>query len=183
MGNTKTFAYDDAGNLSQYTDADGRVRQYQNDAAGNVASEIWYADASLATSHQPLATITYARDSAGRITSEADANSADTYTYDSAGNLASTTESLPNGPTVVLTYQYDSAGNRTQMASTIDGVADFVDDYTYDSAGDVISVVEHGVTGGDAVASKEIDLTSRRRSDAGYTPRRTFRDTVLSSVE
>ena len=62
------------------------------------------------------------------------------------------------GPTVVLAYQYDSAGRRTQMAATIDGTADFVDDTTYDSLGRVVSVVEHGVESGNAVAAKEITL-------------------------
>ena len=68
------------------------------------------------------------------------------------------------GPTVVLAYQYDSAGHRTQMAATIDGTADFVDDYVYDSLGRVVSVTEHGVEGGNAVADKTIDFTY---NDAG----------------
>ncbi len=179
LDNTKTFAYDSAGNLSQYTDADGRANTYQYDSAGNVSGETWYPTAEDAeNAEDPTNAISYARDSAGRITSEADANSADTYAYDSAGNLASATESLPDGPTVVLTYQYDSAGNRTQMASTIDGVADFVDDYTYDSAGDVISVVEHGVTGGDAVANKEIDLTYNSDGELATVDR--YEDGVLA---
>ncbi len=179
LDNTKTFAYDPAGNLSQYTDADGRANTYQYDSAGNVSGETWYPTAEDAeNAEDPTNAISYARDSAGRITSEADANSADTYAYDSAGNLASATESLPDGPTVVLTYQYDSAGNRTQMASTIDGVADFVDDYTYDSAGDVISVVEHGVTGGDAVANKEIDLTYNSAGELATVDR--YQDGVLA---
>ena len=95
------FAYDPAGNLSQYTDADGRANTYQYDSAGNVSGETWYPTAEDAeNAEDPTNAISYARDSAGRITSEADANSADTYAYDSAGNLASATESLPDGPTV-----------------------------------------------------------------------------------
>jgi RHS repeat-associated protein len=50
------------------------------------------------------------------------------------------------------------------MAATIDGTADFADDYTYDSLGRVVSVIEHGVTGGNAVAEKEITLAY---NDAG----------------
>ncbi len=45
------------------------------------------------------------------------------------------------------------------MAAFVDSSCDFVDDYSYDSLGRVISVVEYGVSGGDAVANKEIDLT------------------------
>jgi RHS repeat-associated protein len=44
------------------------------------------------------------------------------------------------------------------MAATIDGTTDFFDDYVYDSLGRVITVSEHGVEGGNAVAEKEIDL-------------------------
>ena len=86
------------------------------------------------------------------------------YVYNDAGLIASTTESSVGGPTVTLAYQYNDAGQRTQMAATIDGTPDFVDDYTYDSLGRVVTVTERGVTGGNAVAQKEIDITY---SDAG----------------
>jgi RHS repeat-associated protein len=132
-------------------------------------SETWYANAgatgsasagSGATgSASALNTIQYARDSAGRITSESDNNSADSYTYDAAGDVTSATESLPDGPTVVLDYQYNAAGDRTETAATIDGTADFVDDYGYDSLGRVTSVHQHGVDGGDSVADVSADFT------------------------
>jgi YD repeat-containing protein len=121
------------------------VRDYGYDENGNVASETWYAgegsgiggqgsegsgqsDSSLAASHQPLNTIVYEYDSAGRIVSESDAYSSVAYVYNDAGQITSTTQSSVDGPTVTLDYQYDSSGNRTQMAAYIDGVADFVDD-------------------------------------------------------
>ena len=135
------------------------VRVYQYDSAGNVASETWYATAQDAEDAENAQnTIVYQRDSAGRITSESDAVSSVAHVYDSAGRIASTIQSSVGGPTVVLAYQYDSAGRRTQMAATIDGTADFVDDCIYDSLGRVVSINEHGVTGGNAVALKEIDL-------------------------
>jgi RHS repeat-associated protein len=159
LGDTQHYAYDADGNLVRYTDANGQIRQYQYDQNGRVTSETWYANATDAANGQnPEDTIVYEYDSAGRITSESDDVSSDTYQYDSQGNLISTTESSVDGPTTVLTYQYDSAGRRTEMATTIDGVADLVDDYSYDSLGRVVSVEEHGVSGGDAVAEKEIDI-------------------------
>jgi RHS repeat-associated protein len=91
---------------------------------------------------------------------------------------ASTTEALPNGPTVVLNYQYNPAGQRTEMAVTIDGVPDFVDDYSYNAAGQVISVTEHGVTGGDAVANKEIDLSYNADGELATVDR--YQDGVLA---
>ena len=132
---TRQFAYDSSGNLSQYTDRNGQIRQYQYDSSGNVASETWYATRTMPTrsAERPENTIQYTRDSAGDILSETDDSSSDTYVYNDAGQITSTTETTVGGPTVVLAYQYDSSGDRTQMAATIDGTADFVDDYTYNS--------------------------------------------------
>jgi RHS repeat-associated protein len=69
-------------------------------------------------------------------------------------------------------------GERTEMAATIDGTPDFVDDYTYDAVGNVVSVVEHGVTGGDAVANKEIDLTYNAGGELATVTR--YEDGVLA---
>ena len=165
LGASRYFSYDTAGNLSQYQDRNGAVRQYAYDSSGNVASETWYGNATDADASQNAEnTIPYVHDSAGRITSEADNDTADIYTYNDAGQIASTTESSVGGPAVTLAYQYNSAGQRTQMAATVDGTADFVDDYTYNAAGEVASVHQHGVAGGDAVADIEVDLAY---NDAG----------------
>jgi RHS repeat-associated protein len=64
------------------------------------------------------------------------------------------------------------------MAATIDGTPDFVDDYAYNAAGEVISVTEHGVTGGDAVANKEIDLTYNSAGELATVDR--YQDGVLA---
>ena len=76
------------------TDRNGQVRQYQYDAGHNVSSETWYANATDADAGQNAAnTIVYTRDSAGRILSESDNGSTDTYAYNDAGQITSTTES------------------------------------------------------------------------------------------
>jgi uncharacterized delta-60 repeat protein/RHS repeat-associated protein len=165
LGLTRYFAYDDSGNLARYTDRNARVNLYQYDSSGNVASETWYADSTDADNQQnALNTIVYQRDSAGRITFESDDYSSVVYVYNDAGQITSTTQTSEDSPTVTLAYQYDTAGRRTQMAAFVDSSCDFVDDYTYDSLGRVISVTEHGVTSGNAVATKEIDLVY---NDAG----------------
>ena len=129
----------------------------------SLTTETWYnsvADAEGATgSASATNTINYTYDSTGRILTESDNNSSDTYTYNTAGQLTNTTESSINGPTVTLSYQYNAADERSQMAATIDGTADFVDDYSYDSLGRVASVTQHGVPGGDAVADVQVDFT------------------------
>ncbi len=144
LGASRYFTYDNAGNLAQYTDRNGQIRQFGYDSSGNLASETWYATAGDAeNAENPENTIQYTHDSAGRITSESDNNTADTYTYNDTGELTSTTESSVGGPTVTLAYQYNPAGERTEMAATIDGTADFVDDYAYNSLGQVVSVTQH----------------------------------------
>ena len=165
LGASRYFAYNDLGNLSWFTDRNGKIRQFGYDVAGNLASETWYANGTDADAQQNATnTINYERDSAGRIISESDDFSSVIYVYNDAGWITSTTQSSVGGPTVTLDYQYDSAGRRTRMAATIDGVADFVDDYLYDSQGRVVSVVEHGVEGGNAVTLKEINIAY---NDAG----------------
>ncbi len=169
LGISRYFGYNEAGGLARYTDRNGRVRQYGYDDAGNVASETWYSSAEDADNAanpspespapSPVNTIAYERDAAGRIVSETDNISSVIYVYNDAGQITSTTQSSVGGPTVTIEYQYDTGGHRTQMAATIDGAADFVDDYTYDDLGRIVSVTEHGVEGGNAVAEKEIDLT------------------------
>ncbi len=159
LSNSTSCSYDSAGNLARYTDANGQIRQYDYDSAGNVSGETWYATTQDAENAQNVEnTIHYERDYVGRITAEWDSVSSVVYVYSDAGQITSTTQSSVDGPTVTLTYQYDADGNRTQMAAIIDGTPDFVDDYVYDSLGRVVSVVEHGVEGGNAVTSKEIDL-------------------------
>ena len=158
--NSVRYTYDAAGNLVAYTNRNGNVINDTYDANHYVTSETWYNSVADANATQnPTNTINYTYDSTGRILSESDNNSSDTYQYDAQGDLISTTESSVDGPTVTLAYQYNAADQRSQMAATIDGTADFVDDYSYDSSGRVASVTQHGVPGGDAVADVEVDFT------------------------
>jgi len=159
LGASRYFTYGAAGDLVRYTDRNGRVRQFEYDSDHHVTSETWYTDTADAGAHQNAQnTIQCEYDSAGRIVSESDDFSSVIYVYNEAGQILSTTQSSVDGPTVTLHYQYDTCGRRTQMAATIDGTADFVDDYGYDELGRVVSVTEHGVAGGNAVAEKRIEL-------------------------
>ena len=159
MGDSRHYAYDPAGDLTRYVDRNGVVRQYTYDSAHRVIGETWYASVADADAAQNATNqIEYAYDEAGRIVYEADAGSSVSYTYNDAGQITSTTSSSDGAPTVTLDYAYDADGNRTRMSATVDGVADFVEDYAYDDSGRVISVVQHGVDGGNAVAEKELVL-------------------------
>jgi RHS repeat-associated protein len=59
----------------------------------------------------------------------------------------------------LLAAQYDDAGNVVQIEATIDGTADFVNNNQADNAGRMIQATQAGVTGGSAVASKQVDLS------------------------
>ena len=165
LGESRNYVYDDAGDLVQYIDRTGVVRQYTYDAQHRVVAETWYASLADADAGQnSLNSIQYAYDSAGRIIFEADNYSSLAYAYNDAGQITSTTTSSVSTPTATLDYEYNSAGNRTRAAATIGGVCDYVEDYAYDSAGRLVSVVQHGVEGGAAVAEKRLDFAY---NDAG----------------
>ena len=114
-GNRVSYAYDDQGNLVAFTDRTGNVINDTYDANHYVTSETWYNSVADANATQnPTNTINYTYDSTGRILSESDNNSSDTYQYDAQGDLISTTESSVDGPTVTLSYQYNFAGERSR---------------------------------------------------------------------
>jgi len=159
LGASRYFEYDEYGDLTRYTDRDGRVRIYQYDSNHRVTSETWYANATDADLEQnALNAILYTYDSAGNLLSESDNQSSYIYTYDYWGQLTSVTSANAGGPTVVFVITYDDYGDRTSLSAAIDGVDDFQNDYVYDDYGRIQSVHQHGVSGGNAVADKRVDL-------------------------
>jgi YD repeat-containing protein len=93
------------------------------------------------------------------LTSGSDPAGTFTYAYDALGRATSITHDISGlGSQVVMNHQYDAAGNRTQLAATIGGTADFVTDYTYDALHRMRRIEQHGVSGGNAVAEKRVDL-------------------------
>jgi RHS repeat-associated protein len=134
-------------------------------------SETWYADTADADAGQnALDVFQYAYNSAGQIVSESSVgqvanlssttSSSDVYTYDSQGRETSVTESSTGGPTVVLSYQYTGTSTEPSVVSaSIDGTPDYQDTYQYDSQGDVTQITQTGQSGGDAVATVQVDLT------------------------
>ena len=171
LGASAYYSYDSAGDLTQYTDYDGRVREFTYDANHDLLSETWYADTADADAGQnALDVFQYAYNSAGQIVSESSVgqvanlsstySSSDVYTYDSQGRETSVTESSTGGPTVVLSYQYTGTSTEPSVVSaSIDGTPDYQDTYQYDSQGDVTQITQTGQTGGDAVATVQVDLT------------------------
>jgi YD repeat-containing protein len=176
LGDSSYFAYDTAGNLVRYTDADGRVDVYQYDSQNRLTSETDYADAADADAQEnPLDVFQYAYDSSGNLLSASDDTSSDTYAYDGENRLTTATEAAAGSPTVVLTYQYNGqSGGLSQVSSdetgtvpfdepvsvaaTIDGVADYQNTYQYNDLGEMVRITQGGQPGGNAVADKEVDF-------------------------
>jgi len=126
-GGRTSYAYDGAGRVTSATLPNGVEATWTYDASGRVASVTW-ADGSTT-----LASETYSRDSAGRITSVDRGGDTVGYTYDAEGRVAS--ETRPDGTTI--DYAYDADGNLTQAGSIA---------LSYDASGRLTSY------GGDAMA-------------------------------
>ena len=153
------YNYDAAGNVSQTTDRDGRVTQYFYDNLHRETGEQWYdADSNLTD------TLTYTYYASGNLESASDdssnGSSSYTYTYDELGRLTSSTATIAGlTPTVTLSEQYDANSNRTQLSATIGGTADFVNNYQYDNLDRMTQITQTGQSGGNAVDSKQVDLS------------------------
>jgi RHS repeat-associated protein len=142
-----------------------------------LTQETWYANADALTASNPEEIISYTYNAAGDITSESDFNcaqsavvSADYYTYNDADQLTGVVETIAGGPAVQLVYTYNDAGECSGVTASIGGSVDSSGDYSggtldyqntygYDANGDLTQIIQTGQTGGDAVATKEIDLT------------------------
>ena len=163
---TTSYAYDADGNLVQKTDADNNVTTYAYDYLNRETAEIWSGGDNR--------TISYTYDLAGEMLTVSDSANGTSpeyaYQYNSLGQVTQTTIDMAGTPIVVLTDQYDADGNSTQLAASIGGTLqsdgtvtggtpDFVNNYTYDSQGDMTQVTQTGVTGGDAVAPKQVDFS------------------------
>ncbi len=152
---SREYDYDDLGRLVEYTDYSGRVTTYEYDALGRETEENW-----LNSQQTVIYTCEYEYDELGNLLSASDDAATYEYEYDDLGRLTEQTATLADlSPAIVLNYTYNNVGNLTQVAETIGSTTDAVTDYTYDDLGRVMSIQQHGATGGNAVAEKRIDFT------------------------
>ena len=97
-----------------------------------------------------------------RVTSIADNDAVNSFTWDIMGRLLTTTNAgTTNATPVVLTNSYDSLGRRSGLAATINSVADFVNTYSYDTASRMtkITQTDGNSSAGDAIKDKRVDLS------------------------
>lgn len=127
---TTSYAYDTEHELTRLTDPLSRVWTYGYDADGNRTSSV---DAMANAAANPaLGTTTYTYDALDRPTAitYSDGTHGITYSYDTAGNLATMGDAAGS-----LTYSYDADGNLTAATR---GTSSFA--YSYDSLGNLSSL-------------------------------------------
>ncbi len=154
LDRTRYYVYNAAGLLVQKTDRNGHVTTYEYDNLYRETEENW-----LDSSQNVIYTCEYTYNALSQVLSVEDDAATYENVYDNLGRVTQQTQTFSDSPTIVLTYQYDANGNVTETAATIGGTADYVIEYTYDDLGRATSIQQHGVSGGNAVAEKRIDLT------------------------
>jgi RHS repeat-associated protein len=140
-----SVTYDSAGNVATSTTRDGKVQTITSDARNRPTYASWNDGVTLA--------VTTAYDSASRITSVSNSNSAVGYTYDAANDVLSETQNVTGLGAKVVTYTYTSDAvlntltypdstkltygydNANRVSSITQGASTTVVGYTYDANG------------------------------------------------
>ncbi|MER7459558.1 polymorphic toxin-type HINT domain-containing protein [Micromonospora sp. NPDC126480] len=145
-GEATVFGYDYAGRQVRVSDGLGRTTRIGYDLFGNRTS-----DANLAPDGSVLRTQTYAYDEAGNMISSTDPYQTVTrYEYDAASRLVKQIEPVTDATSITTTFGYDVAGNRTRYTdgrqnSTI---------YTYNTLGLPESAIEPATAAHPAAADR-----------------------------
>ena len=115
---TVTYVYDNDGELTDTTDADGRRTTYSYDSDGDQTGETWVGAS-------PSEKITYTYDADNELTGANDGFATLTFTYDSGGNELTAATSGPGTgqPSVTLTSGYNAQHSLTSVADNISGNA------------------------------------------------------------
>jgi len=153
LSDTRTFTYDDAGNLTERIDRLGREIEYVYDKGNRQTHEKWYDGMTL------VRTISYTYDVAGRLDSATDPAATYGYDYDALGRSTYESQSFANF-SALLEYEraFDGAHQLTSLQAIIAGTADFKNLYTYDDLNRLDRVTQQGIGGGNAVAAKRADF-------------------------
>lgn len=139
LSHTTKQLFDEAGNLSQVTDAKNHTTRYEYDK-DNRRTKVVYPDTTanvtvydgfgqvVSKTDQAQRTTRFEYDAAGRLVKVIDAAGKETaYGYDESGNQTSQTDANLH----TTTYEYDGLGRRTRRTLP-EGMSEL---YTYDGAG------------------------------------------------
>jgi RHS repeat-associated protein len=121
LGHTSSTAYDENGNVTRQTDANGNVTVTQYDDGRPTSVTVGYATSAAATT-------SYTYDANGNVLSETDpAGNVTRYGYDSANNQTSVTD--PLGHVTITAYDQDNRATLVTMRV----------DFGYDANGNLLS--------------------------------------------
>lgn len=144
---TETRTYDNNGNPVTVAHFNGMTTTYTYDALNRLLSRATPGETTVSftytstgkrqTMTDASGTTNYSYDSMDRLSSKATPEGTLSYTYDAAGNLASTTSSNAHG--VSTSYGYDDLNRLTSVADT-NLAGSNTTTYTYDNASNVGSV-------------------------------------------
>ena len=140
--------YDNDGELTDTTDADGRRTTYSYDADGDQTGETWVGSS-------PSEIITYTYDADNELTGADDSYATLTFTYDSGGNeLTSATSGPGTGqPSVTLTSTYNAQHSLTSVTDNITGNVG-ITTYMYDAGQRLTTITtSYGGTAGPQVVT------------------------------
>ncbi|KHK58654.1 hypothetical protein PI87_02585 [Ralstonia sp. A12] len=185
-GNRSLFYYDQDGRLRYTVNAEGEVQERQYDAFGNLTSTMAYgarvdagtlanlqggvltedthsqqAEQAFATAKQNGAglnsTTQYTYNGVNELVSTTDANGGvTTASYDTFGDVVSSTQSIDGSSSVTTTRSYDRRGLQTEVVSDVGG-ANIVTRAQYDAFGRLIESVD----GNGHVSSQTFDRLGR----------------------
>jgi RHS repeat-associated protein len=104
-------------------------------------------------------TISYDFDKIGNLESLSDPTATYVYGYDNLNRGTSLTQTIVGlTPSVSFNRAYDAASRMTSSRATIGTSADYINGHTYDALGRLTTLTQAAQTGGQAVASKRVDL-------------------------
>ncbi len=156
LNKDRLWEYDAASNVTEYTDRNGRVTEYDYDNLHRRTSETWLDGMSVVN------TLEYEYDAASQLLTASDDYSDYEYSYDLLGRVTEVI-AAHSGLLVKFNQAYDANGRRIELAASIhdgmDYVDDFVNEYTYDNLNRMTQVTQAGVYGGNAVAEKRVDFS------------------------
>jgi RHS repeat-associated protein len=150
LNKTRTRSYDNAGNLTQTTDRNGRKVAYNYDTLNRQTSERW-----LDSNNATIKTFSAGYDAVGHLVSSTNSDASYAYTYDGIDRVTSIDNTGTVGvPAVKFNYTYDAVGNLLIVNDSINGTNAGITGYSYDLLNRVTKLIQ----GGTGVQSKRVDM-------------------------